>query len=125
MLDAAHAPGAPPAKNVDSAVLVQALSSVRSLLTVEWPVNGTCDDRRARDPLRDLRGVLVGRAEVHLAVEDERPDGGQRRRREPGAGDASGQPMQYGIGPPATAAAGENGPSCALGIALAAAVTSS
>jgi hypothetical protein len=41
-----------------------------------------------------------------------------------GAGEASGQPRQSAIGPPWTAAAGENGPSWAFGIALAAGVIS-
>ena len=41
-----------------------------------------------------------------------------------GAGEASGQPRQSAIGPPWTAAAGENGPSWAFGIARAAVVIS-
>ena len=41
-----------------------------------------------------------------------------------GAGEASGQPRQDSIGPPGTAAAGENGPNWAFGIARAAVVIS-
>ena len=68
------------------------------------------DERRAGDPPADPWRVLERRAQV-LAPErisvrhaGSGADGG-------GAGDASGQPTHSGIGPPWTAARGQNGPS--------------
>src|SRR4051794_22075364 len=118
-----HAPGVPPAKEVASAALVHSLSRVASELTVEWPVNGTstmlAPGMRVASCVASSYGVRRSICPSSTSVRTA-GSGGEAT----GAGDASGQPRQNGIGPPRTAAAGENGLSWARGIALAAAVIS-